>query len=160
MKTITYLQDILPMKKVLAIFFMLLGIAIFLFNNIFIGIFLTLIGINMIGTEGSEINLENKTYRTIKSVFGLKFGKWKPCPEFEYISVFKTNEKTNINIYAATVGTFKTDIILLNLFYKGNKHITFYKTDDKADAFKVAEHFKLALDIDILDATGEENKWL
>ncbi|MCO6148713.1 hypothetical protein [Flavobacterium sp. NRK1] len=48
---------------------------------------------------------------------------------------------------------------MLNLFY-GNKHITFYKTNDKADAFKVAEHFKLALKIDILDATGEEKIWL
>ena len=49
---------------------------------------------------------------------------------------------------------------MLNLFYGGNKKITFYKTDNKTDAFKVAEHFKLALDIDILDATESEKKWL
>jgi len=48
----------------------------------------------------------------------------------------------------------------LNLFYNGNKNITFYKTNDKTNAFKVAEYFKLALDIDILDATKSESKWV
>ena len=68
-------------------------------------------------------------------------------------------ENQTINVVSATT-TFTTEVILLNLFYNRNKHLTFYKTDDKADAFKVAEHFKLALDIDILDATESETKWL
>src|SRR5574343_634680 len=140
MTTIIYLREVIIMKKVLAI--------------------VLIIGINLISTEGSEINLENKTYRTVKSIFGINFGKWKPCPKFEYVSVFKTKEATEVSAYGATIGTFKNDIIVLNLFYKGNKHITFYKTDDKIDAFKVAEHFKLTLDIDILDATESESKWL
>ena len=55
--------------------------------------------------------------------------------------------------------TFSTDIIHLNLF-SGNKHITFYKTTDKTQAFEVAEHFKLALEIDVLDATESEKRWL
>ncbi|MFY8181481.1 MAG: hypothetical protein ACOVLG_06870 [Flavobacterium sp.] len=49
---------------------------------------------------------------------------------------------------------------MLNLFYNGNKHITFYKTHDKNDAFKVAEKFKLIFNIDVLDATESEKKWL
>jgi hypothetical protein len=44
-------------------------------------------------------------------------------------------------------------VILLNPFYDRNKRENFYRTFDKADAFKVAEHFKLKLDIAILDAT-------
>jgi len=78
----------------------------------------------------------------------------------EYVSVFKTKEGTQVGAYGAAIGTFKNDIILLNLFYKGSKYITFYKTDNKEDAFKVADHFKLALDIDVLDATSSEKKWL
>jgi hypothetical protein len=155
-----YLREIALPKKVFAIVIALAGLVIFCTSSMFFGIMITLIGVNMMATEGSEINLENKTYRTLKSVFGIHFGKWKPNPEFEYISVFKTKEATEVAAYGATMGTFKNDAIFLNLFSKGNKHITVYKTQDKADAFKVAEHFKLALNIDILDATEKERVWL
>lgn len=147
------------MKKILGIVLIIAGFGFFLTNSIFLGIIKICIGINLNFTEGSEINLESKTYRIVKSIFGINVGKWKPCPEFEYVSVFKTKEAVEINSRGATLGTFKNDIIFLNLFY-GNKHITFYKTDDKNDAFKVAEHFKLAFDVDILDATEKESKWL
>lgn len=82
---------------------------------------------------------------------GRKFGKWKPCLAFEYVSVFKTKESTGINAFGATIGTFKTDIIVLNLFYDGNKHITFYKTDEVKDAFEVAENIKQVFNIRIYD---------
>ena len=160
MKTILYVKENLIMKKVLAIAILVLGLAIFLFENFFVGLIILIIGINLIATEGSEINLESKTYRTIKSIFGLKFGKWKPCPEFEYVSVFKTRESTEVRSHAATMATFSNEIIVLNLFYNRNKHITFYQTYKKADAFEVANHFKLAFDIDVLDATESESKWL
>ncbi|WP_310558908.1 hypothetical protein [Flavobacterium sp.] len=160
MATMIYLREVILMKKVLAIVLIIAGIGIFFTDSMFVGLMVLVIGINLISTEGSEINLENKTYRTVKSIFGINFGKWQPCPKFEYVSVFKTKEATEVSSYGATIGTFKNDIIILNLFYKGNKHITFYKTDDKMDVFKVAEHFKLALDIDILDATESESKWL
>ncbi|WP_022826640.1 hypothetical protein [Flavobacterium antarcticum] len=148
------------MKKIFGIVLMLGGVGIFITSNMFFGIMITVIGLNMLVTEGTEINLENKTYRSLKSILGINFGKWKPCPEFEYISVFKTKEGTEVSAYGATMATFKNDIIMLNLFSKGNKHLTVYKTEDKADAFKVAEHFKLALAIDVLDATQKESVWM
>jgi hypothetical protein len=147
---ITYLKEIPVMKKVFGIAIIIAGLYIFLTTNILFGLLLR---------EGSQINLENKTYRNIKSIFGIPIGKWKPCPEFEYISVFRTKENQTVNVVTATT-TFTTEVILLNLFYNRNKHLTFYKTDNRVDAFKVAEHFKLALDIDILDATESETKWL
>ena len=106
-----------------------------------------------------KIDLDNVTYRSIHSLFGFHFGKWKPCPKFEYVSVFKTTENQTVRVITAET-TLQNDIILLNLFYNGNKHITFYKTQDKNDAFKVAEKFKLIFNIDILDATESEKKWL
>lgn len=155
---ITYVQDILPMKKVLSVVLIVASPFIFL-RNIFMGVFAFGVGLNMIARDGSQIDLDNKKYRNIKDILGLKFGSWKPLPAFEYVSVFKTKESTDVNAFGATMGIFKSDIILLNVFY-GNRHITFYKTDNKEDAFKVAGHFKLALDIDVLDATGVEKKWL
>lgn len=80
-------------------------------------------------------------------------------PNFEYASVFKTNESQTIRVVTAET-TQKSSVILVNLFYERNKHITFYKTTNKIKAFEVAKHFKLALEIDILDATESEKKWL
>lgn len=159
MNTITYLKDIPIIKKIFGILLGIAGIYIFLTTNILFGLIFLAIGINLNLADGSQINLENKTFRKVKSIFGIHLGKWKPCPDFEYISVFRTKENQTVNVVSATT-TFTTEVILINLFYNRNKHITFYKTHDKADAFKVAKHFKLALDIDILDATEKENNWL
>jgi hypothetical protein len=157
MNVITYLKEIPVFKKLIGIILGLAGIYILLTSNIYMGLLSIVISINLIVTEGSQINLDSKTYRTVKSIFGINFGQWKPCPKFEYVSIFKTKETQRINISTATTA-FTNDIIYLNLFYDRNKKITFYKTDSKEDALKVAGHFHRALDIDILDAT--ENKWL
>ncbi len=160
MSTIIYLIEISLLKKFWAIISILIGLVSIFTNNSFFYIFNLAVGVSLLSTEGSEINLENKTYRTVKSIFGINFGKWKPCPNFDYVSVFSTNEGIEVSSYGASIRNNKKQVILLNLFYEGNKHITFYKTNDKADAFKVAEHFKLALDIDILDATKRESNWV
>jgi hypothetical protein len=159
MNTITYLRDVPLFKKILGITLSTFGFFSFLFASITLGLIFQAIGLNLLSTEGSEINFDNNTYRNIKSLFGKKFGKWKPCPEFEYVSVFKTKENQTVRVVTAET-TFQTDIIQLNVFYKGNKHITFYKTQDKNDAFNVAEKFKSIFGIDILDATGTEKVWL
>ena len=117
------------------------------------------IGLGLNVSEGSEIDLSSKTYRKIHSLLGIKIGKWNQIPVFEYVSVFKTKESQTVRVVTAET-TQKYDIILVNLFYDRNKHITFYKTDNKKDAFEVADHFKLALGVDILDATEREKKWL
>ena len=159
MSKIIYLKDVPIFKKIFGIALGIFGIGTLINGNIIFAFITLAIGINLILTEGSEIDLENKLYRTVKSIFGINIGTWKECPKFEYVSVFKTKETQRVNVVTATTA-FTSEIILLNLFYNGNKNITFYKTDNKDDAFKVAEHFKLALDIDILDATENEKKWL
>lgn len=159
MNKIIYLKEVPFFKKLFGIILGILAIGIFITSNMLFGLIFLAIGINLVLTEGSEIDLENKTYRTVKSIFGINFGKWNSCPKFEYVSVFRTKETQRVNVVTATTA-LTNEIILLNLFYNGNKKITFYKTDDKEEAFKVAEHFKLALNIDILDATESEKKWL
>lgn len=159
MDIITYLKDIPFFKKVLGVIFAGFGLLALLSLNIVFGAMFIVIGLNLLSTEGSQIDLQNNTYRNVKSIFGSHFGKWKPCPQFEYVSVFKTKENQTVRVITAEA-TLQSDIILLNLFYKGNKHITFYKTQDKNDAFDVAEKFKSIFKIDILDATEREKKWL
>jgi len=160
MSTIIYLKDVPLFKKILGFALSFLGLFVFfIFLNIIFGAIFIVLGINLLMTEGAEINLETSTYRNVKSLFGSNFGKWKPCPEFEYVSVFKTKENQTVRVITAET-TIQSNIILLNLFYQGNKHITFYKTQDKTDAFQVAEKFKSIFEIDILDATESEKRWL
>ena len=158
MNTILYLKDIPVFKKILGFAITFLGILVF-FMNIIFGLIFLVIGINILMTEGSEINLQNKHYRSLKSLFGIHFGKWKPTPEFEYVSVFKTKENQTIRVITAET-TLQNDVIVLNLFYNRNKHITIYKTQDKNDAFRVAEKLSAYFNIEILDATTSEKKWL
>ena len=144
MNSIIYLKDVPLFKKALGFVISIFGLYVFVFANIIFGAIFLVIGLNLLSTEGSEINLETNTFRNVISIFGFNFGKWKQCPEFEYVSVFKTRESQTVRVITAEA-TSQTDVILLNLFYKGNKHITFYKTQDKDDAFDVAEKFKSIL---------------
>ena len=159
MTTISYTKKTPPAKLVFAIVLLLLGCWVLVSGGFVFGSIFMAFGILMLNKEGSEIDLSHKTYRNIDSLFGIRFGTWKPLPEIEYISVFKTKESQRINVISVSA-TVTSDIILLNLFYSGNKKITAYKTIDKDDAFKVAKHLSLALDAAILDATDREKKWL
>lgn len=156
---IAYTKEVPAIKLIFGVVVFGVGVLVMIFGAILFGTMFMTVGVNLCLVEGSEIDLSNKFYRSTKSIFGIKFGKWKPIPQFEYVSVFKTSETQQVNVVSASA-RFSSEVILLNLFYDRNKHITFYKTDNKDDAFKVAYHFKLALDIDILDATEREKKWL
>jgi hypothetical protein len=154
---ITYTKKIPVGKIVLAIPCFIITIFGLFSGNLMAFIFLAL-GLNFIAAEGAELDLMAKTYRTITVLFGIKVGSWKQNPKFEYVSVFRTHESQRINVVTATT-VIREELLFLNLFY-GNKHITFYKTKDKEDAFKVARHIASAMQIDVLDATGTEKVWL
>ncbi len=123
--------------------------------------FWPLCGISLIFiyADGIEIDLELKKYRTIVSLFGLHFGKWKNLPEIDYVSVFKTSETTTVRALSAEANV-KNDIIKINLFYNTNQKIEAYNTQNKEDAFAKAKQIATILNIDILDATERESKWL
>jgi hypothetical protein len=151
MNTITYLKDIPLVKKLFGVALLILAFLV-LFNSLFFFLVFIVFGVNLIAIDGSQIDLDGKRFRNIKAIFGVKIGKWQPCPEFEYVSVFKTKEKQTINVATAT-STFTNEILLVNVFYNRNKHLTFYKTNNKEEAFKVANKIKNIFDIEIFDAT-------
>jgi len=109
--------------------------------------------------EGSEINLSSKKYREIYAVLGIKFGKWKDLPPVEYVSVFKAKENKRVQGLGASAN-FSNEVYKLNLFYNRNKKIEAYITEDLEDAFMNAKYISEILNIDILDATERESKWV
>ncbi|QYJ67737.1 hypothetical protein [Flavobacterium litorale] len=155
---ITYVKPVPFMKMLFGSALIPFGLFAILFLNIIMGAIFLVLGINFVATEGSQVDITSKTYRRTQSIFGIHIGKWKPCPEFEYISVFRTHENQTARVITASA-TVRSEVILINMFY-GNKYITFYKTTNKDDALKVAEHFKVVFNIDILDATEAEKVWL
>jgi len=141
--------------------FFAMGIGLMgLFSLQFFGLIPLLFGFMFIKTDRSEIDLNSKAYRNIKSFVGIKVVKWKPLPNIDYVSVFTTTE--NITVRALTAETRNAfPIIHLNLFYANNKKITIYQTKNKTDAFNVASKISKVLSIDILDATEKGDfKWI
>ena len=112
-----------------------------------------------IHTTGIEIDLENKKYRSIIAFFSLIFGKWKPLPDIEYVSVFRTSETTTIRAMSAEAN-IKNEVIKVNLFYNTNQKIEAYNTQNIDNAFEKAKQIATILNVDILDATERESKWL
>jgi len=157
--SITYLKPVPFVKRLFGTLIILFAFYVMVYQSLLFSFFMIAFGVYLASSEGSQINLDNNTYRNIWSIFAIHFGKWKTIPKFEYISVFKGKQKQQINSLSAST-SFSEEVFLVNLFYEEIKHETFYRTFDKEDAFKVAQHFKLALNLAILDATEREQKWL
>jgi len=157
MKTFIFKKKLSIWKLILGVLALIVGI---------ISIFTTLKGFVIIGigvffllVEGSEFNFTDRSYRQIKSFLGLNFSKWRPLPNIEYVSVFKTTETTTIRERSAEANV-TNDIIKLHLFYNTNQKIEAYVTYDIDDAFTKAQELASILNVDILDATERESKWL
>ena len=117
------------------------------------------IGFYLLIQDGIELDYKNKTYRRIKSLFGITIGKWQPLPEIEYISVFKTTETTTVWAASASANVSNA-VVKVNLFYNTNQKIEIYNSKNEDDAFSKAKQLAAILHVDILDATSGETKWL
>ena len=155
---ISYSRKLALWKKAVGVIILAFGIySLMLSPFAFVPI---LLAIMLLKVEGTEIDLSSKTYRKITSVLGIKFGKWKPLPELEYISVFSTKEVVTARALSAET-SHSEDIIVLNLFYDRNKKLKVYQTQSISDAFDVASHISDALSIDLLDATrANDYRWV
>jgi len=155
----TYLRKIPFPKYFICLLLFISGLYFFFFVQIFFGLTFTIIGLNLISTEGSQIDFDRMMYRNIRSVFGISFGKWKELPAFDYISVFKTTENKRISVATAST-VMSNEIFLINLFYETSKCITFYKTEEQSDAFEKASDFSRFLNLRVLDSTGPQGVWV
>ncbi|MDO1502345.1 hypothetical protein Q2T40_19595 [Winogradskyella maritima] len=150
--TFLFIRPVPIMRRVFGI--LLFGLALFIIINDIKGLILCGIATYFILTEGTEFNFETNKYRLVKSFLGLNFGAWKAIPDIEYVSVFKTTEKTAVRSRSAET-TVSNSVYRLNLFYNTNQKIRAYTTSDKDDAFEKAELFSKYLNTEIYDATEE-----
>ncbi|NRD22020.1 hypothetical protein HNV10_02125 [Winogradskyella litoriviva] len=157
---IIYKSPIATMQLIYGIGLIVIGI-VGLLNNV-IGVIFLASGLYFFKTEGIEINLDKKTYRKTTNIFNFSFGKWEDLPDIEYVSVFKTTTSSRVWVSSASTKV-SNEVIKVNLFYDTNQKIEAFVTDDANDvndAFKVAQQIATALNVDVLDATTRETKWL
>jgi hypothetical protein len=109
--------------------------------------------------DGIEIDLQHRQYRDLISLFGISYGKWKALPDIEYVSVFKTTQTSRVWVSTANTNVTST-AVKVNLFYNTNQKIEAYETENVDEAFKIGKEIAKMLNIDILDATERESKWL
>lgn len=153
--THTYLKSVPVLEELFGTIVFLFSIWIALSSSTLFGFFMAAFAVYLLSIEGSQINFETKIYRTIWSIFSIHFGRWKSIPKFDYISVFNGRQKQRVNgLGASTV--FTDEVYFINIFYHRNKHITFYKTFNKEEAFVIATEFQIKLELEILDATEKE----
>ncbi|WP_296311931.1 hypothetical protein [Winogradskyella sp. UBA3174] len=157
MNTLLFKRKLPIWKLILGSIALTVGI-ISLFSS-FKGFILIGMGIFLLLVEGSEFDFKNKKYREIKSILSISVGTWKPIPETDYISVFRTNETITLRSRTAEANV-SNEIIKLNLFYNTNQKIEAYETYDENDAFMKAKEIATVLNVDILDATERKSKWL
>lgn len=143
-----HLKEVLLFQKIFGVILGVFGILLLFTEPIYFGLVFIFFALNTFSTEGFEMNLESKKYRTINSIFGRHYGKWKDYPSIAYISVFKTKESSS---FEGTSTRNVKDVIHFNLYYDGNKYLTFYKTNYSEDAHKAMEALKRKLDVAVLD---------
>ncbi len=149
-----HLNPIAPVKIIFAIVVFFLACFLF-FQGSFYGLIILGASLSLALREGIEIDVFNKRYRKLNSVFAVTFGFWKPLPELEYVSIFKTTVKTRARVITAQAISSQV-VYQINLFYNRNKHITAYQGESKEDAIVVAQNLATALELEIYDATREE----
>ncbi|WP_178986183.1 hypothetical protein [Winogradskyella helgolandensis] len=156
MNIISYKRPIPKLKFIYGIGLFVLGI---LSIDTYFGILFLGAGVFFFYTDGIEIDLTIKKYRNTINLFSLTFGKWQDFPQIEYVSVFKTTQTTRVWVSTASTNVTET-VVKVNLFYNTNQKIEAYETDNIETAFDMAKQIAAALNIDVLDATSRDTKWL
>ncbi len=157
--TINYIRKVPIWRTILGLLTACIAIYILL-NGVLFGFVAIALSVVVLQSEGCQIDLESKTYRKTYSILGLNFGKWKPLPEVEYVSVFATTQTTAVWVSSASTNVTES-IYAINLFHNRNQKIEANVTFDKKDAFDVALHLADALETDMLDATVTGDfKWM
>jgi len=117
------------------------------FENIFLGIVLLLIGgFIALSSYGVQINIAEKKIREYGSFYGVKYGRWVPLNNFSSISILSS--RSGFQIYSRTNQSTSSvddffDVCVLNDSHR--KKIVVRKFKSKSDASIYADQLSSAL---------------
>jgi hypothetical protein len=108
---------------------------------------------------GIQIDFEKNLYHEYLGLLFLKFGKWKPLPQIQYVTVFV--DRTVQEMYVASISATQTqNDININLVIEKNTFICIGKFKNKAAALKAGYLLAENLKTKLLDYTGTKAEWL
>ena len=149
----------LPQFKVFGFILLFLGgYLIYLLN--YWGIFVLLVGVGLyFSVLGLQIDFNKNQRREFFGIFGYKFGKWKPLPKIEYVTIF-------VERYAQRGSVASIDNV--QHYSKLNVSLIVSKTEryeagffhDKSKALETGKLIARNLNIKLLDYTTKEPKWV
>lgn len=148
----------------LAIVF-IINLLIMVSINIIVGVFLTAItmGILLI-RSGLEIDTERNKLRRYSKIFGYVIGKWENIPELDYVTVVRvkmTTKKFQASSDQYVQASSSNVKFRVNLATKNNKiRVIKVITCGMNEALNEALKIGKALDLDVLDYTSPERKWI
>ena len=158
-QTINYIKKVPVWKTVAGLIIACFTIFEFVTGNYYALVIISF-SVLLLQTEGCQINLKTKTYRNTYSILGLNFGAWEPLPNPEYVTVFATDQITEVWVSTAST-TVTEDVYEINIFGENNKKIKASVSYDKKEAFNIALLFADNLKINMLDATvSQDFKWI
>jgi len=134
-------------KKIPFSILLVLSVLLILLGGYFYGLVLLGISLHFLMEEGVELDLSENKYRQLIAWYGIKFGKWQTLPLIEYVSIFETKKKSQVRAGGGNAAHFSEVIFKLNLFYKKNKHISLFESEDKDMVLKIGDNISKILDI-------------
>jgi len=108
---------------------------------------------------GIEIDLKNKKYRLTTHLGPQVLGKWVDFPEWDYVSLFKTNMIHTATGYSGASVNRKSSIIQVSLVTKSKKKIKVFESKELTEAISTSKYFAESLGLDIWDATIRPADW-
>ncbi|HEX5002533.1 MAG TPA: hypothetical protein VFW78_08545 [Bacteroidia bacterium] len=111
------------------------------------GIVMTAISVGLFAYQsGIEIDFKNKKYRLTTHFGPQVFGTWTDFPEWDYISLFKTNMIHTATGYSGASVSRKSSLIQVSLVTKAKKKIKVFESKEPDESISTSKYFAESLD--------------
>lgn len=108
---------------------------------------------------GIQIDFEKRLHREYFGLINLKFGKWVPIPELEYVTLFVANYVQRGSV-ASIDSNFKDSKINISLIVSSAEKFDGGSFVSKEKALETGKMFANSLNTKLLDYTEREPKWV
>jgi hypothetical protein len=109
--------------------------------------------------EGVEIDISLKKYRFYSTILMYSYGKWKPLPKVDYITIYSENEGVTSHV-ASLHYTAHDQKLKIALIYGNHQQIAIGRYNNKEKAVEVGKLLAANLKTKLLDCTKKEPIWM
>jgi hypothetical protein len=108
---------------------------------------------------GVQINFETRQHREYVNIFGFLFGKWKPIPKLEYVTVFVEHYAQRGSV-ASIDNEFDFEKVKVSLIISEPERLEAGLFDTKETGIEAGKLLAKKLKTKLLDFTSHEPGWV